>query len=99
VPKPKPAYPPEFRMEAVRLVREGGRKISDVSRDLGASIESIRKWLKQAEIDTGEREGLSTEERAELQRLRREIRQLLREEREILKKAAVIDAQETNKIR
>lgn len=85
-------------MEAVRLVKEGGRKIADVARDLGMSGESLRNWIRQYEIDNGQREGLTTSEREELQRLRREIR-LLREEREILKKATAFFAQETNRTR
>jgi transposase len=80
------------------LVKEGGRKIADVARDLGISGESLRNWIRQYEIDNGQREGLTTSEREELQRLRREIR-ILREEREILKKAAAFFAQETNRTR
>lgn len=93
-----PPYPPEFRLEAVRLVKDGNRKISDVARDLGVSGESIRNWIRQHEIDNGQREGLTTSEREELKQLRREIR-ILREEREILKKAATFFAQETSKTR
>ncbi len=86
--KTKPPYPPEFRAEAIRLVRSGGLTQSQVSRDLGVSTFTLRNWLRQTETDSGEREGLTTDEREELRRLRRENR-LLREEREILKKAAV----------
>jgi len=60
-----------------------GKSITDVARDLGVSSESIRNWVKQYEIDAGERNGLTTAEREELPRLRRENR-VLREEREIL---------------
>jgi len=98
MPRTNPPYPPEFKLEAVRLVKEGGRKIADVARDLGMSGESLRNWIRQYEIDNGQREGLTTSEREELQRLRREIR-ILREEREILKKATAFFAQETNRTR
>ena len=98
MPRSRPPYPPEFKEEAVRLVRESGKSITDVARDLGVSGESIRNWVKQDEIDAGERNGLTTAEREELQRLRRENR-VLREEREILKKAAAFFAQETNRSR
>ena len=98
MPKSKPPYPPEFRIEAVRLVRDGGRKISNVARDLGMSVASLRNSMRQEEIDTGDRAGLSTSEREELQRLRREVRRL-QEEREILRKSAVFFAHETHKNR
>jgi transposase len=85
-------YPPEFREEAVQLVREGGKSIGQVA---GIADQLLRNWVKQADLDAGGRtDGLTTEERAELRRLRRENR-VLREEREILKKTAAFFAQET----
>jgi len=91
----RPPYPPEFRAEAVRLVRESSKPTSQIARDLGISYESLRHWLKQTDLDAGRRtDGLTTEERDELRRLRRENR-VLREEREILKKAAAFFARET----
>lgn len=98
MPNTKPPYPAEFKLEAVRLVKESGRKISEVARDLGVTGESIRNWVRQYEIYNGEREGLSTSEREELQHLRRETR-ILKEEREILKKATAFFAQESSKHR
>ncbi len=92
-------YPPEFRAEAVRLVREGGRDVKDVAQSLGVSQESLRIWLKQTDLDAGVRkDGLTSEERKELVRLRRENRDL-REDREILKKAAAFFAKETRSTR
>jgi len=93
--KTKPPYPPEFRAEAVRLARSSGRPLSEIARDLGCSLESLRHWVKQTRIDVGEVEGLTSDEREELRRLRRENR-ILREEREILKKAAAFFARESD---
>ena len=94
MPGTKPQYPPEFKAEAVRLVlRSSGRSIPQIAKELGVSDNSLRIWVKQAEIDQGEREGLTTEEREELRRLRRENR-ILRQEREILRKAAAFFARE-----
>ena len=82
----------------MRLVRTSGKTLKEIAADLGVSTESLRKWVRQADIDAGRRDGLTTAEREELQRLRREVR-ILREEREILKKAAAFFARETDQTR
>jgi transposase len=78
----------------VELVRSG-RTPEALSREFEPTAQSIREWVRQADLDEGRRhDGLTTEEREELTRLRRENR-VLREERDILKKAAAWFAQET----
>src|SRR6266508_2778538 len=98
MPRTRPPYGPAFWSEAVRLTREPGNTIKSVARDLGVSYEGLRRYVHQADVDGGLAEGLTSDERAELVRLRRENR-TLRMEREILKKAAVFFATETDEIR
>jgi transposase len=98
MPRTHPPYPPEFRLEAVRLVREGGVPVPRAAADLGVAPQTIKNWAYQTEIDTGLREGVTTDERDELRHLRRRVR-VLEQEKEVLKKAAVYFAGETNPIR
>ena len=94
MPRSHPPYPPEFRRRMVELVR-AGRSTAELAREFEPTANSIRNWVRQADLDSGKRtDGLTTEEREELRQLRRENR-TLREEREILKKAAAWFAQET----
>jgi transposase len=93
MPKTRRSYPPEFRRRMVELVR-AGRTPESLSREFEPSAVSIRKWVEQADADDGTSGGLTTDERQELQRLRRENR-VLREEKEILRKAAAWFAKET----
>jgi transposase len=86
VPGPTPHYPPEFKREAVELYRSSEKSIPKMADELGIASESLRRWIRQHEIDEGEREGLTTSEREELSRLHRENK-TLRQEREFLKKA------------
>ena len=94
--KRRKAYPAEYRARMVELVRSG-RKPDELAEEFEPSAESIRRWMLQAEIDDGVREGLTSEERGELTRLRRENREL-KLEREILKKAAAWFARETGTV-
>ena len=97
MPKSRPPYPPEFRAEAVRLVREGGRNPEELARDLGCTGQTIRNWLKQADLAAGQRrDGLTTVEREELRRLRAENR-TLRMERDLLRKATAFFARERDR--
>jgi len=92
----RPPYPKQFREEAIRLVRESRKTVAQIAQDLGVSDQSLYTWLKQADLDSRKRsDGLTTEEREELRRLRTENR-ILRQEREILKKAAAFFVKETH---
>ncbi len=92
---PRPFYPPEFKKELVELARSG-RSPESLAKEFGPSAQTIRAWVKQADLDEGRRaDGLATAEREELGRLRRENK-TLRVEREIPKKAAVWFAKETD---
>jgi transposase len=72
MPKPKPPYPSEFRARVVDLARSG-RTRKSLAREFGVTDTTIRNWLRQADLDQGRRhDGLTSEEKQELTRLRRE---------------------------
>ena len=89
---PRP-HPPEFRQRAVELARLREKPIAKIADDLGIAESCLRNWMKQADIDDGSRGGLTTDERAELVRLRRELR-VAKMEVEILKRASAYFAKE-----
>ena len=91
---PPPPYPEEFRARLIELVR-AGESPEALAKRFEPTAQTIRNWVRQADLDDGKRaDGLTSAEREEVVRLRREVR-TLREEREILKKAAAWFAQET----
>ena len=89
---PRP-HPPEFRQRAVELARLREKPVAQIAADLGISDGCLRSWMAQADVDDGRRPGLTTDERAELVKLRREKR-VLELENEILKRAAAYFARE-----
>ena len=90
MPAPKD---PEFRRRAVELARLREKPIAQIARDLGIAESGLRRWMAQADIDEGRKEGLTSDERAELVKLRREKR-VLEMEVEILKRASAYFARE-----
>jgi transposase len=80
-------YPPEFKRDVVTVARRGDLNVAEVAADFDISVESVRRWMRQADIDDGVRDGLTTAEQSELVKLRREKRRL-EMENEILRRAA-----------
>jgi len=91
--RPRRSFSKEFKAEVVELVRQPGNTAGSVSRDLELSETAVREWVRQADVDSGRRDGLTTAEGEELSRLRKENR-VLREERDILKRATAFFARE-----
>lgn len=92
-------YPEEFKREAVRLYlsgEHGGRE--KTAQVLGIGHAALSRWVKQYRVDAGQAEGVTSDEKAEIARLKREVAQL-REEREILKKAAAFFVREADRTR
>lgn len=96
-------YTPAQREQAVRLVRqireESGERhgaVQRVARQLGYGVETVRKWVKQADVDAGERPGVTTEDNAKIRRLEQEVREL-RRANEILRSASAFFAAELDR--
>ena len=85
-------FPEEFKRDVVRVARRGDLSVAEVDADFDISIESVHRWMHQADIDDGVKDGLTTAE-AEAVRLRREVRRL-EMENEILRRAAAYFARD-----
>src|SRR5438270_2229012 len=90
-------YPKEFRDQALRLVRVSGRPVPEIAHELAVNDQTLRNWVFAADGDNSKSEQLSSDDQAELARLRRRVK-VLEQEREILKKAAAWFAKETDSI-
>jgi transposase len=93
-PRPRRAFTDEFKADIVERCLKGDRSVGQVAKDFDLTETAVRAWVRQAEIDAGERTGLTTDEKEELSKLRRENRRL-REDVEILKRATAFFAKET----
>ncbi|MYS80320.1 transposase [Streptomyces sp. SID5474] len=87
-PRPRRSFTPEFKAEIIALCKQGDRSVGRVAKDFDLTETAVRDWVKQAEIDTGDRDGLTTSEREELARLRRENTRL-RQDVDVLKRATL----------
>jgi transposase len=92
--RPRRSFTPEFKADIVERCQVGDRSISQVAKDFELTETTVRAWVKQAEVDAGKREGITSDERQELSQLRRENRRL-KEDVEILKRATAFFAKET----
>jgi transposase-like protein len=86
-------FPPEFKRDVVAVARRGDLKINEVAADFDVAPESVRRWMRQADVDDGIRDGLTTAEQSELVQLRRTNRRLAMEN-EILRRAAAYFAKD-----
>lgn len=93
-PRPRRSFTPEFKAEIVELCRRGDRSVGQVAKDFDLTETAVRLWVSQARVDAGEEPGLTSDERAELARLRAENRRL-RQDVDVLKRATAFFANET----
>jgi transposase len=93
-PRPRRSFTKEFKADIVERCRRGDRSIGQVAKDFDLTETAVREWVRQDEIDNGQRDGVTSDEQRELAELRRENRRL-REDVEILKRATAFFAKET----
>jgi transposase len=87
-------FPAEFKRDVVTVARRGDLTIAEVAADFDVSVESVRRWMRQADIDDGVRDGFTTAEQSEVVQLRRDKRRL-EMENEILRRAAAYFAKDS----
>lgn len=86
-PRPRRSFTPDFKTEIVELCRRGDRSVGQVAKDFDLTETAVRDWVRQAEVDAGDRDGLTSDEREELARLRQDV--------DILRRATAFFATET----
>lgn len=91
--RPRRSFTAEYKAEVVALYRTTDKTVTEIAKELDLTVSAVQRWVQQGEVDVGQQQGLTTNEREELTFLRRENR-LLREERDILKRATAFFAKE-----
>jgi transposase-like protein len=86
-------FPPEFKRDVVTVARRGDLTLAEVAVDFDVSVESVRRWMRQADVDDGIKDGQTSSEQSELVQLRRQMRRL-EMENEILRRAAAYFAKD-----
>ncbi|MGV9386460.1 transposase [Nonomuraea sp. NPDC003707] len=92
-PRPRRSFTPEFKAEIVELCQRGDRSVGQVAKDFDLTETAVRQWVRQAEVGTGRRDGLTSSERQELETLRRENQRL--QDVDVLKRATAYFVRET----